>query len=72
MEAEFKMLGRRIKLMRMERGVQQTVLANQIEMSQTNLSNIESGRSAVTIQGLLKIRKALGCKMSDFFVDFDN
>ena len=72
MENEFKILGRRIKLLRAERNVQQTTLAKQIGMSQTNLSNIEGGRAAATVQVLLKISKVLGCKMSDFFIDFDN
>ena len=55
----------------MQKGIKQTVLANKIGMSQTNMSNIEAGRTAITIQNLLKISKELNCKMADFFVDFD-
>lgn len=71
MENELKVVGHRLKLLRMEHNVSQTDLAKEIGMSQTNLSNMESGRTAVTIQNLFKIREVLGCKMSDFFVDFD-
>ena len=55
----------------MEKGISQTHMAEAIGLSQTNLSNMESGRTAITIQNIFKMRKVLGCKMSDFFVDFD-
>ena len=69
---EMKLIGRRIKTLRMGRGVSQLELAEAIGMSQTNLSNVESGRTASTIQVLLKIRKVLNCKLADFFADIDN
>ena len=71
MENEFKQLGRRVKFLRMKKGISQTDMAEAIGLSQTNLSNMESGRTAVTIQNLFKIRRILGYKMADFFVDFD-
>ena len=55
----------------MEKGISQTDMAEAIGLSQTNLSNMESGRTATTIQNLFKMREVLGCKMSDFFIDFD-
>ena len=71
MENKLKMIGHRIKCLRMESNVSQSSMANKIGMSQTNLSNIESGRTTATIPVLFKIQKVLGCKMADFFVDFD-
>ena len=71
MEKEFKVLGQKVKFLRMKKGISQTDMAEAIGLSQTNLSNMESGRTAITIQNLFKIRKILGCKMADFFVDFD-
>ena len=68
----FKLLGRRVKFLRMEKGISQTDMAEAIGLSQTNLSNMESGRTATTIQNLFKMREVLNCKMSDFFVDFDS
>ena len=72
MENEFKVLGRKVKFLRMEKGISQTDMAEAIGLSQTNLSNLESGRTAITIQNLFKMREVLGCKMRDFFSDFDN
>ena len=68
---ELKVLSRRVKMERLAKGVSQTDMANAIGTSQTNLSNMEAGRTAITIQNLFKIQKVLGCKMKDFFVDFD-
>ena len=68
---EFKVLGKKVKLLRLEKGISQTDMAEAIGLSQTNLSNMESGRTAITIQNLFKMREVLGCKMRDFFVDFD-
>lgn len=71
MKEAFKKLGKRLKLLRIEKGITQTNLAKAIGLSQTNLSNMESGRTAITIQNLFKIQEVLNCNMSDFFVDFD-
>lgn len=57
----------RIKVLRQERRIQQTELARAVGISQTHLSNIENGKSVVTLENLLKIRSALNCKMRDFF-----
>lgn len=68
---ELKVLSHRVKMIRLNHGVSQTNMANAIGVSQTNLSNMEAGRTAITVQNLFKIQKVLGCKMRDFFVDFD-
>ncbi|MBR5589541.1 MAG: helix-turn-helix transcriptional regulator [Phascolarctobacterium sp.] len=71
MQDEFKILGKRVKFLRMEKGISQTHMAEMIGLSQTNLSNMESGRTAITIQNLFKMREVLKCRMRDFFIDFD-
>ena len=71
MQNEIKLLARRVKKLRIDNGVSQTKMAEEIGVSQTNLSNMEAGRTAITIQNLFKIQKVLNCKMADFFVDFD-
>lgn len=71
LDNDLKMINSRITALRMQHGVKQSALAERIGISQTNLSNIERGRTAVTLQNLLKIRAVLGCKMADFFVDID-
>ncbi|MBQ7759933.1 MAG: helix-turn-helix transcriptional regulator, partial [Acidaminococcaceae bacterium] len=70
-EEKFKLLGRRVKFLRLDKGISQTKMAERIGLSQTNLSNMESGRTAITIQNLFKMREVLDCKMADFFVYFD-
>ena len=72
MEENFKLLGRRVKFMRMDKGISQTKMAEMLGLSQTNLSNMESGRTTITTQNLFKMKKILECKMADFFVDFDS
>ena len=71
MEERMKKVGQRIKELRSRRGIAQTELAKMIELSQTNLSNIERGRTGVTLQNLFKIQEVLGCRMADFFADAD-
>ena len=71
MQDEIKLLARRVKKLRIDNGVSQTKMAEEIGVSQTNLSTMAAGRTAITIQNLLKIQKVLNCKMADFFVDFD-
>ena len=71
MNDKFKILGRRVKLLRMNKNISQTNMAEMIGLSQTNLSNMESGRTAITLQNIFKMREVLGCKIADFFVDFD-
>lgn len=68
---ELKAIGRRIKELRMQRGLSQIEMAKQIGISQTNLSNVERGRTGATLANLLKIRSVLKCKMADFFVSID-
>ena len=72
MQDEIKLLARRVKKLRIDKGVSQTKMAEEIGVSQTNLSNMEAGRTAITIQNLFKIQKVLNCRMADFFVDFDS
>ena len=72
MKENIKILANRVKMLRMRKGVSQTSMAEEIGVSQTNLSNMEAGRTAITIQNLFKIQKVLDCKMKDFFVDFDS
>lgn len=67
MDKELQQVGKQIKILRIQRNITQTDLANMLNLSQTNLSNIENGKTAVTLQNLFKIRTALKCKMCDFF-----
>lgn len=61
----------KIKVLRQVRRIQQTELAQAVGITQTHLSNIENGKSAVTLENLLRIRAALGCTMGEFFTEID-
>ncbi|MBQ9764058.1 MAG: helix-turn-helix transcriptional regulator [Phascolarctobacterium sp.] len=71
MQDKFKVLGHRVKYLRMDKGISQTKMAELLDLSQTNLSNMEAGRTAITTQNLFKMSEILKCNMADFFVDFD-
>ncbi len=71
MLSELQLVGRRIKFLRLEKGMGQTALAKEIGLSQTNLSNIERGKTNATLQNLFKIHQVLDVPMSSFFIDID-
>ncbi len=71
MEENFKVLGRRVKALRIEKGISQSKMAKLLGLSQTNLSNMESGRTAITTQNIFKMQGILNCKIAEIFVDFD-
>lgn len=66
-----KIVGTRIKMLRFAKHLQQTELAQRMGISQTHMSNIESGRNNVTLDNLYKLHEILECPMSSFFVDID-
>ena len=71
MSEKAQMVGARIRLLRLERGLQQNEVAAKIGISQAYLSNIEKGRNNITLENLLKLHEVLQCPMSSFFVDID-
>lgn len=72
MSTEAKLVGQRIKIIRITKHLQQTEVAKRVGVSQAHLSNIESGRSNVTLENLLKLQEVLECSVSSFFTDVDN
>ena len=71
MEDRHIVLGKRIKTMRMERGLSQTECAKGIDVAQSHLSNIENGRSHVTMENLFSLRDLFNVPFSEFFIDLD-
>ena len=66
-----KMIGTRVKMLRITKGISQTELAKQIGVTQTHLSNIENGRAGLTIPNLIKLHEALETPISSFFEDIE-
>lgn len=69
MDEEIKKISSRIKGMRKARNITQKQLAEALDISVTNMCNIENGKTAVTMQNLIKLKGAFGCELKDFFVD---
>ncbi len=64
-----KDIGQRMKLLRQDRGMTQIELADQLDISQSNLSAIERGARGVTVNQLVRIAKALGASTDDILFD---
>lgn len=58
-----KQIGKRIKALRLQYNVYQTNLAKDIGVSQTHMSNIESGRAGLTIENLVKLAEIFNCSL---------
>ncbi|WP_333788991.1 helix-turn-helix transcriptional regulator [Phascolarctobacterium faecium] len=56
---DYKEIGTRIRIMRLKLAVSQTECASKLGISQTHLSNIEHGRSEVTIDEVVRVIKML-------------
>ena len=66
-----KLIGTRVKMLRITKGISQTELAKQIGVTQTHLSNIKNGRAGLTIPNLIKLHEALATPISSFFEDIE-
>ena len=49
----------------MKNNIYQTVLAKEIGVSQTHMSNIESGRAGLTLENLVKMAKIFNCGIDE-------
>ena len=61
------LLGKRIKELRVKRGLTQEQLSESIGICERNLSKIECGKSFVTAETLSNLIKALGIDIQDVF-----
>ena len=66
-----RLVGNRIKMMRLAKVLRQKHVADMLKISQSNMSNIELGRCGVTIEHLFTLQEIFACCMSDFFVDIE-
>ena len=62
-------IGHKIKLTRVQKQITHTDLAAALGISNAHLSNIETGKTIVTLENLYKISKALNCKITSFLED---
>lgn len=64
-QVDYKAVGLRIKTLRLKNNIYQTELAKSISVSQTHMSNIESGRAGLTLENLVKMTNIFNCGIDD-------
>ncbi len=64
-----KEVGQRLKLLRQDRGLTQVQLAEQLEISQSNLSAIERGARGVTLNQVVRIARGLDASLDEILLD---
>lgn len=64
-ELDYKKIGMEIKMKRMQSKLSQIELAEYLGISQTHLSNAETGRTILSLKLLLKIKKRFGCTLDE-------
>lgn len=64
-ELNYKEIGLRIKTLRLKNSIYQTELAKEIGVSQTHMSNIESGRAGLTLENLVKMARIFECTIDE-------
>ena len=63
-------IGRRIRVLRTERGWTQVMLADHAELTREHLSELENGHKEIGVRSLEKIVQALEMNLQQFFEGF--
>ena len=69
MELDYKALGKRIKIDRINADMTQDRLSTMLEMSPSHMSNIETGSTRISLTALVSIANALGVTVDDLLYD---
>lgn len=69
MELDYKAIGKRIKVARIRMEITQEQLADNVSVSPTHLSNIETGSTRVSLTTIVKIANALNVTVDDLLCD---
>lgn len=70
-DAEFKLIAKRIKAARKKKGMTQLELSFQAGISQNMIACIESGKRNPTFQTVIKLCRALDLRLSDILKDIE-
>lgn len=66
-DLDFHKIGKQIRKRRLECGITQEAIANQLDVNPSHISNIENGRANPSLTVLVKIANILECSV-DFFI----
>lgn len=69
MKLDYEAIGKRIKLARLKTDMSQEVLADLVDISAAHMSNIETGKTNVSLKVLVRIANALEVSMDDLLCD---
>ncbi len=67
MKEEYQRIGKRIRVLRMNRGMNQMEFAKRLGIVQAGLSAMEHGKNPTTLRRLFQMSDVLGCSMREFF-----
>lgn len=62
-----KILGKRIRELRIQRNMSQEKFALHINMDRTYLASVESGKRNISLENIEKIAKGFGMKLEELF-----
>lgn len=68
-EINYKRLGESIKRKRKKTGLTQEEIAEKVNLSPTHISNIETGKTKVSLQALIAICNVLNCLVDELLLE---
>lgn len=69
MEIDYKAIGQRIKIARIKKGTTQEAVADTIDITPAHMSNIETGKTKVSLPTLIAIANALSVSVDILLCD---
>lgn len=69
MEIDYKAIGQRIKIARIKKGITQEAVADIIDVTPAHMSNIETGKTKVSLPTLIAIANALSVSVDTLLCD---
>lgn len=69
MELNYVEIGKRIKIARIKVGISQEKLAEQVDLSPSHMSNIETGTTKVSLTSIVRIANALSLTVDELLCD---
>ena len=69
MDIDYKAIGKRIKLIRIRRDIKQDTLAEMAELSPSHMSNIETGKTKLSLPMIIALANALKVSVDELLCD---
>ena len=69
LEVDYKAIGQRIKIARIKKGVTQETVADLIDITPAHMSNVETGKTKVSLPTLIAIANALSVSVDTLLCD---